>query len=416
VHGLLQIESSGATILASLPLLPRQQAKAKLILMLIIQTFTIISPPFMYIGDDKFQGMLFLSVGTLPFMLLFMILMFQLRIFYFGKMSNSYTIEEAFPEKKTSKWFLIFLIELVVVNVILNFANLLMKLTGFVEMILFLALSFFCILIILTIIFNRMFPPTVKSAVRRIVGRSFQVVAPIILKLIKYWILLVFLFLSNSLAIYLFNLVPVIPLGEIIFYEFNQIFFMIGLNIFLGISCILIIPKVLNFLLGISSEEYLESAGLKWFKPFSRVVMSFSLGFFLSSLIYFLLIFVLKIDPILAVTTFVSILFIFSLLFWHEFIMRGILLSLLIRKHSKTKAVLLDALINILSLMWYFLLIFYFNPLINTPLIILIVISLFFVFQLIGYIFIRTNNMVWGVIILTLIMVLFSIENSIFSI
>ncbi len=127
VHGLLQIESSGATILASLPLLPRQQAKAKMILMLIIQTFTIISPPFMYIGDDKFQGMLFLSVGTLPFMLLFMILMFQLRIFYFGKMSISYTIEEAFPEKKTSKWFLIFLIELVVVNVILNFANLVMK-------------------------------------------------------------------------------------------------------------------------------------------------------------------------------------------------------------------------------------------------------------------------------------------------
>ncbi len=284
-------------------------------------------------------------------------------------------------------------------------------------MILFLTLSFFFILIILTIIFNKMFPPTVKNAVRRIIGRSFHVVAPIILKLIKYWILLIFLFLSNSLAIYLFNIVPVIPLGEIIFYELNQLFFMIGLNIFLGISCILIIPKVLSFLNRSQSlGQYLESAGLKWLKPFSRVVMSFSLGFFLSSLIYFLLIFVLKINPILAVTTFISILFIFSMLFWHEFIIRGILLSLLIRKHSKAKAILLDALINILSLMWYFLLIFYFNPLIGTPLIILIVICLFFLFQLIGYIYIRTNNMVWGVFILSLIMFLFYIENSIFLI
>ncbi|UCD01849.1 MAG: hypothetical protein JSV23_02185, partial [Promethearchaeota archaeon] len=54
VFGLLNIEESGSSILAALPLIPREQAKAKLFLMSLIQITTLIAPSLMYVGRNVF--------------------------------------------------------------------------------------------------------------------------------------------------------------------------------------------------------------------------------------------------------------------------------------------------------------------------------------------------------------------------
>ncbi|TKJ16602.1 MAG: hypothetical protein CEE43_19635 [Promethearchaeota archaeon Loki_b32] len=111
IHGLLNMEEFGASILSSLPLIPRNQAEAKMILILLIQTITVLAPSLMYIGQPIFLNSLFTVILALPIILLFLFLMFEMRIYLFGKSKNIFIIEEAKPEKKLTKWFFIFIIE-----------------------------------------------------------------------------------------------------------------------------------------------------------------------------------------------------------------------------------------------------------------------------------------------------------------
>jgi len=111
VNGLLDMEESGASVLSSLPIVPRDQAKAKLILMVLIQSITVLAPSLMYIAGRELYISIITAIGALPFVLLFLLIMFELRVYFFGKMKNYYIIEEVLPEKRIMKWTLIFLLE-----------------------------------------------------------------------------------------------------------------------------------------------------------------------------------------------------------------------------------------------------------------------------------------------------------------
>ena len=111
VNGLLNMEESGASVLTSLPIVPRDHAKAKLTLMVLIQSITVLAPSLMYIGRWEFYISIITAIEALPFVLLFLLIMFEMRVYFFGKMKNYYVIEEVLPEKKMTKWAIIFLIE-----------------------------------------------------------------------------------------------------------------------------------------------------------------------------------------------------------------------------------------------------------------------------------------------------------------
>ena len=112
ISGLLNMDESGATILASLPVIPRDQAKAKLILMSVIQlmSFTILTVVLTIITNSILLLVLFLA--TIPIVWIFLFLMFEMKMRLFGKMKYKYVIEELNKEHKVIKWILMLLVQI----------------------------------------------------------------------------------------------------------------------------------------------------------------------------------------------------------------------------------------------------------------------------------------------------------------
>ena len=122
VYGISNIEVSGESVTASLPIDPREQAKAKIILLIIFQTLTVFAPLLLYVTNSKFTIFLLASLVSLPFSLIILILTFEMKILFFGKFRNSYKIEDINPENRTFKWTLIISLEYILVFWIISFA------------------------------------------------------------------------------------------------------------------------------------------------------------------------------------------------------------------------------------------------------------------------------------------------------
>ena len=122
VYGFSNIEVSGESVSASLPINPRDQAKAKIILLLIFQTLSVFAPLLLYVTNSKFEIFLLASLVSLPLSLIILILTFEMKILFFGKFRNSYKIEDINPENRTFKWTLIISIEFIILFWIISFA------------------------------------------------------------------------------------------------------------------------------------------------------------------------------------------------------------------------------------------------------------------------------------------------------
>jgi len=110
--GLLNVEESGATILASLPVVPRDQAKAKLILILSFLTIAFTSPTVPFITHPDFIVFLGLTLSMLPIGWCLGLLMFAMKIRFFGKMKYKYVLEEINIEYKIVKWIIMVVVEI----------------------------------------------------------------------------------------------------------------------------------------------------------------------------------------------------------------------------------------------------------------------------------------------------------------
>jgi len=139
VNGLLNMEESGASILSSLPIVPREQAKAKIILMVLIQSIAVLAPSLMYIGRREFYVSLITAIWVLPMVLFFLIIMVELRVYFFGKMKYHYTIEEVLPNNRIAKWTLIFLIEYLILFLLIIIASIAYYIQGITLMVSILA-------------------------------------------------------------------------------------------------------------------------------------------------------------------------------------------------------------------------------------------------------------------------------------
>jgi len=104
--GFLNMEDTGASILSSLPIRTRNQAKAKLLLLGSIQTISFFLPIFLFIGNPDFLSYLWTFISFYPVILTLLIAMFQMKIRFFGRMRYKFVVEEFNPEKKVTKWIL----------------------------------------------------------------------------------------------------------------------------------------------------------------------------------------------------------------------------------------------------------------------------------------------------------------------
>ncbi|OLS15211.1 MAG: hypothetical protein RBG13Loki_1177 [Promethearchaeota archaeon CR_4] len=104
VSALLSMEDSGASILASLPVVPRDQVTAKLKIICTLQLVSSLLPLVIFAGDPQIFLLLQLFLGYCPLGMAIVLLTFALKIRLFGKMRYKYVLEEANPNRKALKW------------------------------------------------------------------------------------------------------------------------------------------------------------------------------------------------------------------------------------------------------------------------------------------------------------------------
>ncbi|MBN1217063.1 MAG: CPBP family intramembrane metalloprotease [Candidatus Lokiarchaeota archaeon] len=258
VMGLMNMEESGFAITSSLPILPRDQAKAKLILMIIIQSISfIVSTIFASIIIQSFWVVI-VGLCALPISLGFLFIAFMMKIMLFGKMKYKYITEEIYKEKKIRKWLLIGLMNLGLV--FLNFTIIMVLASIYME-VWFLASAMLLIggiiLCVLFVAFDKMFP-SFKGYKSYITGGSLRKnpIFGAIAVLLLYWclpfIVLNLIYLTISLFIN-----PIIdPIG------FNNIRRIVGpITEFsvLALIFIIIVPKWLSLPYGSKKlNQYLK--------------------------------------------------------------------------------------------------------------------------------------------------------------
>ncbi len=104
VTGLLGLEDSGASIIASLPVIPRDQAKAKLKIICTVQLVSSLLPLVLSVGVPELVSLIpfFLGYGLLSIDIA--MITFAAKVRLFGKLRYKYVLEEVNTARKPLKW------------------------------------------------------------------------------------------------------------------------------------------------------------------------------------------------------------------------------------------------------------------------------------------------------------------------
>ncbi len=108
ISGVLSIEDSGASIMASLPVLPRDQVKAKMKIIGFVNFISHLLPMVIMVGTPQIAHLIpfFLSYCLVGMAIAFLTLGIKVRLF--GKMRYKYVVEEVNVNRKVWKWVAIF--------------------------------------------------------------------------------------------------------------------------------------------------------------------------------------------------------------------------------------------------------------------------------------------------------------------
>lgn len=107
VHTILNIDKNGKTIMNTIPIIRRHQARSKIFIISLIQIIAVITPSFIFLFHSKFIDLFLACLSAIPFVLTFSITTLMLKIYFFGKKKHYYSLDELFPANKTVKWVLI---------------------------------------------------------------------------------------------------------------------------------------------------------------------------------------------------------------------------------------------------------------------------------------------------------------------
>lgn len=343
IVGLLNLEESGSSTLTSLPLLPRDQAKAKVLLMLSIQGLSLLITSIVLTILLKSVIVVILLLITLPIAWTLLLFMFVLKIKFFGKMKYKYIIEELNKENKILKWIAMLFSDIGLFMVILITGSILIYFFGITISLIVLAIIGLLGLALMIFIFDRMFPKAEKVSEYKTGGflREHVNVATLVL-LILYF---VFLFLIPN-----FIIVPILFLLGLPVIWINFILFIASVGLLILLWQI-IVPFGLK--LPNDKENFVEhsrSIGLSNIKPlwrnlvlgFGAIVMyGFStvlLGEIFGDYFFIENLFLIGINWFL---------FVFALVpgIWEEISFRGIIFNLESKKYRTTTVVLLNGII-----------------------------------------------------------------------
>ena len=397
--GFLNMEDTGASILSSLPINTRNQAKAKLLLMGSIQTISFFLPIILFIGNTDFFSYLFSFISYYPVVLTLLLSMFQMKIRFFGRMKYKFVVEEFTPEKKVTKWFI-----MIVVQYLIYFAfNFLggILLLFFNAEIMFIA-TFIGGLIAIGVLFlsyNSMFPK-VREKRHTISIREIFRKHPLFGTVNLLVLYAGFLFLPGIIQIPLIFIIEHIPFIVLLFINFFVTFGVMALLWLLFVRRSLGLPNGKE-----SLKEYIKTIGLK---PDRKIIRNVLLGIG-CSIIYFIstyitgnifgnYIFDLDVifgNPGTSISIYGWFIFIIMLIpgFWEEISFRGVISTLNLRKYSRTTVLIV---VSILFGLFHFFNLLAGANLVSTGIQVIYAALLGFLF---GYLFIKTKSLIPSIIL-----------------
>jgi len=267
ISGLLNVEESGASTIASLPIIPRDQAKAKLILMsvVLLMSFLVLTVTLTIITNSL--SLLLLFLATIPLVWVFLFLMFEMKMRLFGKMKYRYVIEELNKEHKVEKWILMLLVQIGLYFIVAILSFTLFNIFSIEGT----ALGLFIIGIIgfmsLVFVFTKMFPKVENMPSYRTGGALKEnPILGIVVLLILY---LGFGFLVGFLEILL--LIPI--LSNLTLTGLLLIDFIFNFS-FLAILWLLVVPFGLKLpIINKSFKQYTETIHLSTIRPVKRNIL-----------------------------------------------------------------------------------------------------------------------------------------------
>ncbi len=266
VGGLLSIDESGSTVLASLPIVPRDQFKAKMILMLSIHSISLILIAITLTIQTQSIIILYIMLSSLPLAWCFLLIVFILKIYLFGKLKYKYVLEEVNKQHKILKWIGLIGAQVAFYFLLLIFNSIIFIFFGIFSVILASLLMGLLSLAILLFALSIMFPKVENMP--KFEAGGYLRNHPIIGGLIIVIFFNAFLNFGSFSEILFFPWLPSLPYIGILFLEFILIeIFLIFLFLYI-IPIGMKLPSKINTLL-----EYFKKIGISKLKPVGKNIL-----------------------------------------------------------------------------------------------------------------------------------------------
>ncbi|TFF93985.1 MAG: hypothetical protein EU543_02345 [Promethearchaeota archaeon] len=345
IFSISELDSSGKSIIVSLPINQRDLAKSKLILMAPIIIIADLFPILFFINTSSFLLILLIQLLNLPISLIFLFIAFEAKILIFGKKKYKYQVDDVILGKFLYKLEITFLIPYGICILLIMVSNIIILFAGFNYFFLFVLLFLLISTSIISVIFTNIFPKTIEKDSNHIRKNFFM-------RNINLTIFLIFLlyfsfFILNSL---LMRLIPQ-PFPTVsytntnilllLFYGWYILLFFIS-NFLMGLLCFYVIPKITHYLGHRTFEEYLDRIGLKGaiqiFENYKIILLLIP-----TLIISFILINYFRFGDEFMFYFFTSsfesvLIFIFSV--WFEILIRGIIFNLFLEKYNKKSSLI----------------------------------------------------------------------------
>jgi len=353
VAGLLRLEESGSSTLASLPLVPRDQAKGKLIIMLLIQGISLSLIAIILTILTQSIYVLILILGTLPISWTLLLFVFETYVLLFGKMKYKYVLETFNPRHKVIKWISIVLADIGVSIFILILGFTFFITLGIIPTTIILVIFGLIGLSVVVYVFTIMFPKEKKLPQFETGGllRNKPILGAIVILLLFN----LFPIIANFIKFPFLGLLSSLGYTEFLFVDF------LILECFFILLFLVVIPKGMK--LPIEDETFLsytKTIGLTRGKPlFRNLIVGFGSTAILCGTLYIGAIIVggvyLPFEFLFrnpnriygGVASFGWFIWIFMIRpgLWEEVAFRGVVMPLLSRKYKNIVTILISGVI-----------------------------------------------------------------------
>ncbi|MFX1574782.1 MAG: hypothetical protein ACFFB0_18760 [Promethearchaeota archaeon] len=377
IFSFLSLEDSGQSVITSLPIVPQDQAKSKLLLIFIIQTIALVLPPLMFIPDQKFIPLMSATLIALPFTYMFLMIIFELKIHFFGKKKYNYVVNDVVPKNKLLKWVGIMSIQYCFCIWIVSFVLTFFIYNNILALLSFLTMSAIVGLASVGWIFIRMFPKIKKEKIVKAPRTILIIPKPtffskhpwisiisLIILYYYFWELLI-----STFTFYVYQIW--IPFSNYRTYYLMLFIQILLSNFFYTALLIIIVPLILGLPDGRQPvRQYMKSIGLRGIISYPRMILGrlskkIELKYYNNTTrrakltarsvlgIILLFLIILLIFSFLDLEIVMRFLSNASFLFWQEVLFRGIILSIFLNKYTKGKSIVLNSLLSLGGIILY---------------------------------------------------------------